>query len=92
MERKLTEFQIQCEKHLIDALGVIGKSVANRELAGQSDTYIQGMVGADLTFWIYEDGADFKSPSSHPHFEKPDYDSLDDLAKQFVDKIIECAQ
>jgi hypothetical protein len=88
MERKLTDFQVRCEARLTDALAAVGKSVSNRVLAGQSETYIRGMVGADLTFWIYEDGADFKTPSSHPIFEKPDFDSLDDLAKQFVEKIV----
>lgn len=85
---KLTDFQIQCEALLADALVAVGKSVSSREVAGQSETYIQGKVGADLTFWIYEDGADFETPSSHPIFEKPDFEKLDDLAKSFVDKII----
>jgi len=61
-------------------------------LAGQSETYIQGQVGTDLTFWIYEDGADFKTLSSHPIFERPDFDDIDDLTKQFIEKIIECAK
>jgi hypothetical protein len=92
MERKLTDFQIRYEKHLADALSAVGKSVSNRQLAGQTETYIKGDIGPDISFWIYEDGADFKTPSAHPIFEKQDFDNLNDLIKQFVDKMIENAR
>lgn len=89
MERKLTEFQIRCEKCLADALAEIGESVSGRQLAGQSETYIQGTVGPGLTFWIYEDGADFKTRSAHPVFEKSDFDSLDALIEGFARGVVQ---
>ena len=89
MERKLTDFQVQCEKRLTDALTAVGKSVSGRQLAGETETYIQGQVGNDLAFWIYEDGACIKAQGHATIFENPDFDELDDLAKQFVDKVIE---
>jgi hypothetical protein len=88
MTRKLTDFQVQCEKRLTDALATAGISVSNRHLAGKSETYIQGEVGSDLTFWIYEDGACIKAQGHATIFENPDFDKLDDLEKAFVDKLI----
>ncbi len=86
---RMTAFQVQCEKKLADALAAIGKSISDRRLAGNAETYVQGNVGADLTFWIYEDGADFKTSLSNQIFEKPDFNDLEDLSKQFVSKILE---
>lgn len=88
MERNLTDFQIRCEKRLAHALAEIGKSVSGRQLAGESETYVQGTVGPGLTFWIYEDGADFKTRSAHPVFEKPDFASLDALAEEFATAVV----
>jgi len=54
-------------------------------LAGKTERYITGGVsGLELEFWIYEDGADFKSSRGSSHFEKPDFDSLDDLTEAFT--------
>jgi len=93
VERQLTDFQIQCEKRLITALSEIGLSVSGRSLDGKTETYITGTItGTNIIFWIYEDGADFKSPNVSPGFEKPDYDSLDDLSKAFVTSIINAVE
>ncbi|MGO8929132.1 MAG: hypothetical protein ACLQU3_19870 [Limisphaerales bacterium] len=92
MERELTKFQTQCEERLTSALARIGRRVADRRLDGQSETYIEGSIkGRDITFWIYEDGADFHAGKRHRLFERPDYDSLDDLAADFVAKLTEVA-
>jgi hypothetical protein len=89
VERQLTDFQVQCEKRLISALCKIGLSIAGRSLDGEMKTYITNTVsGTNVTFWIYEDGADIKSPNGNPVFEKPDYDSLDELGKAFVNSIM----
>jgi hypothetical protein len=89
VERQLADFQIQCEKRLITALSGIDLSISGRSLDGKTETYITGTVtGTNIIFWIYEDGADFKSPNDSPVFEKPDYDSLDGLAKAFVTSVL----
>jgi len=77
--RDLTEFQLKQTR----------RSISNRTLGGQNETFITGTIDStDTTFWIYDDGADFKSAYSHPTFEKPDYESLDALAEDFVSKIL----
>lgn len=92
MERELTEFQTQCEGRLTAALAGAGRSVVSRQLDGVSETYITGRIeGCDLTFWIYRDGAGFHSGQRHRVFERPDYDSLDDLAGRFVHDMVEAA-
>jgi len=92
MERELTKFQTECEKRLTAALAQVGRSLADRRVAGISETYITGSVQCrDITFWIYEDGADFKARDRHPTFERPDYDSLDDLADAFIQQLVEAA-
>jgi hypothetical protein len=92
MERELTRFQTECEKRLTAALAAKGRRVADRRLDGISQTYITGKVeGRDITFWIYTDGADFEAGDTHPVFECPDYDSLDQLAGAFVRQLAEVA-
>ena len=91
--RDLTNFQICCEQRLSDALQQVGRAIAGRILDGQSETYVTGGVsGSDLQFWIYEDGADFKSSRGSGHFERPDFDSPDDLAVAFTASIVEAVK
>jgi hypothetical protein len=92
MERQLTSFQTECEKRLAAALAKAGKRITNRRLEGLSETYVTGNIeGHDITFWIYTDMADFAAPSGDRVFENPDYDSLDDLARKFVEELVEAA-
>jgi hypothetical protein len=86
---ELTEFQLKCERLLIESLAEARSSISNRTLGGQRETYITGTIeGTDITFWIYDDGADFKSSRGNPIFEKSDYKSLDALAEEFVASIL----
>jgi len=92
MERELTEFQTDCEMRLTTALAREGRRVTDRRLDGNSERYITGKVeGRDITFWIYKDGADFEAGDLHPVFERPDYDSLDELAGAFVEQLVATA-
>ena len=47
------------------------------------------MKSADVTFWIYEDGACIHAGRKRRHFEQPDYDSLDDLGSKFIQELVE---
>ncbi len=88
-ERNLTDFQIRCEHRLTGALKQVGKSVSGRTLGGQAETYVTGTVsGSDLEFWIYEDGANFKSPLGSRHFENLDFNSQDELAMAFTATLV----
>jgi hypothetical protein len=92
MERELTRFQTDCERRLTTALAQVGRRVAGRRLDGISETYITGKVeDRDITFWIYRDGADFEAGNLHPLFERPDFDSLDELAGAFVEQLLGAA-
>jgi|WetSurSiteA1Bulk_404760.scaffolds.fasta_scaffold104645_2 hypothetical protein len=85
---ELTEFQSKCEQKLLDRLARTGRAILDREVVEGSETYITGTIeGTRISFWIYDDGADFKSSGRGPMFEKPDYKSLDDLADDFVASI-----
>jgi len=85
-----TEFQVKCERLLIQRLAETRRSLLNRALGGKNETDVTGTIeDTDITFWIYDDGADFKSPRGNASFEKPDYKSLDALAEQFVAAILE---
>ena len=92
MERQLTRFQAECEKRLTAALAQVGRCVADRRLDGISETYITGNIkDREITFWIYRDGADFKAGDREPAFESPDFESLDDLAREFIRQLVEAA-
>jgi hypothetical protein len=89
----LTEFQIQCEKNLLQAFHLLGKSITNRKPDGQTETDITGNIAEEkITFWIYQDGADWKSSGEHRLFEKPDYRSLDDLSSAFIASILNAVE
>jgi len=90
---ELTEFQLKCERKLIDRVGAIGRLILDRTVVEGSETFITGTIqGTDISFWIYDDGADFKSRGRGPMFEKPDYKSLDDLADDFVTSIMKAIE
>jgi hypothetical protein len=93
MKRELTSFQIECERGLASALATVGRFVVDRRLDGVSETYITGSIeGRDIIFWIYADGADFHARHRHRVFERPDYDSLVDLACKFIEELTKAAQ
>ena len=86
---ELTEFQTDCEKRLSSALQRAGKTITNRRIAGESERYIVGNIqGHDITFWIYTDGADFKTPQEYPVFERPDFKSLEELSEEFTEALV----
>ena len=92
-KRELTKFQVKCEHNLVERLRTLGKSISNRTLGGKTETYITGTIeGTNISLWIYDDGADFKAAKGGPMFEKPDYKSLDDLAKGFIGSIIKAIE
>jgi hypothetical protein len=50
------EFQLNCEKALVSALGI---PIAYRKIAGVSERYITGFLpGTELKIFIYLDGAE----------------------------------
>lgn len=90
---ELTQFQTDCERRLTSALQQVGKSISNRKIDGKHEAYIVGNIaGHDITFWIYEDAADFRTPKEHPIFESPDYGSLEELATTFTESLIKAIE
>jgi hypothetical protein len=93
MERELTKFQTYCEQRLVSRLAKAGKRIANRRLDGVSETYItRNIEGSDITFWIYREMADFATRNGGRVFEKPDYDSSDELAEEFIERLVEATR
>ena len=93
MKPELTSFQTMCEKLLVAALKRVGKQIANRRIDGISETYITGNIkGTDISFRIYDEGADFQTPHKHEVFERQDYESLDELAEKFIVALVQAAK
>ena len=93
MRPELTSFQIECEKGISASLERLGKHVADRRIEGVSETYVTGTItDSDITFWIYADGADFRAPSEHRVFERPDYESVVDLGNAFIEALLKAAK
>ena len=89
MKRVLTKFQVDCEKLLSTSLEKVQKTITNRKVEGKSETFIVGDIkDHNITFWIYEDGADFKTSDMHLVFELPDYGSLNLLAEEFTASLL----
>ncbi len=90
---ELTDFQIECEKSLTTALQAVGKTIANRKIDGRTEWFITGNIkDHDITFWIYTDAADFKTPNQHPVYESPDYNSLTELADDFIQALVKATK
>ncbi len=99
----LTQFQLECERLLIERLAQAGTSISNRALGfvswplpwpltprpgpGKRRTYITGTIeGTDITFWIYEDGADFNSSHGSQEFSDGAYEEFVDVVLKTIQK------
>ena len=93
MRPELTVFQIEVEKGINDMLEHLGKHVADRRIAGISETYITGSIkDPDITFWIYPDGAALHAGRRRRAFERTDYEALSDLGCKFIEELTKAAQ
>ncbi len=86
----MNEFQINCEKSLIEALRGKGFSIRERTVS-KGDTYITGKVG-EYQFWIYDDGSDFLSDFYGKVYEKYDYDNFEELIGRFSVDLIDALE
>ena len=103
---ELTQFQLECERLLLERLAQAGSSISNRTLGflswplpapfsrwsgpGKRRTYITGTIeGTDITFWIYEAGADFNSSHGSQEFVTPKGMSPAGVAEEFVVAVLE---
>jgi hypothetical protein len=89
--RSLTEFQQKCERELCSALAARGLALADRTLAGESETYIHASVpGTDIEVYIYEDEAQFHKDGKRAGvFEHQDFSDAAQLQKAFICGVID---
>ena len=93
MRPELTAFQIEVEKGINDVLDHLGKLVADRRIAGISETYITASIkDQDVTFWIYPGGAALQLGRRYRAFERPDHEALADLGCKFIEELAKAAQ
>ena len=91
VSRSLTEFQRSCEHELSSAIAAKKLALANRALAGESETYICASVrGTDIVVYIYTDEAQFhRSGKVAGRYEHQDFRSPDGLQKGFISGVLE---
>ena len=84
---ELTAFQEKCGDEFKKVLRDLGCEFRKWEIIkGREQTYIQVDLGR-IQAWIYTDGADWKGCGRDRVYEAPDYDSLDDLQRAFIDEV-----
>lgn len=89
MPRVATAFQEQCSKTLLAKLQTLGVTPISWVFKdGEEESFYEGDFGS-VKLWIYQDMADLQSKQSHKIYEKPDYDSEDDLISAFVKGVID---
>lgn len=90
---KLTQFQIDCEAAVRDALAEVGCTIEGREILGANETYIRARLAqSDLVLYIYEDEAQFHDASGLVGlFEAPDYPTPEELQRAFVAQVVGAA-
>ena len=89
--RSLTEFQQQCEGELCSTQAARGLALADRILAGESETYIRASVrGTDIEVYIYEDEAQFHQDGKRAGvFEHQDFSDAAQLQEAFICGVID---
>ena len=86
--KEFTQFQINCEAELIEALKQVGLHVTGRRLDGIRETYVRAKISdTDYTVFIYDDEASIQEPKTDLRFESPDYDSGEELTRDFVSNV-----
>lgn len=72
---ELTEPQAECERRLSQVLAKLSTSIVDRQVVGQSETYVTGRIaGTMLVVFIYDDGeAQIHGPKSKHIFERADF-------------------
>ncbi|MBI3621124.1 MAG: hypothetical protein HY208_02915 [Nitrospirae bacterium] len=95
---ELTPFQIKCEKELRNRLRFLRVDLSDRKEWISEETwfadesiYIEATI-KNLAIWIYEDEASVSSGKNYFHFERPDFNTEDDLLHAFCDKVISLLQ
>jgi hypothetical protein len=84
----LTDFQRRCEQALDARLRRQGVEARGRTIGGVSERFIRLLV-ADLTVYIYADGADIQGPGTDDRFERPDHRDLDGLCAAFAERVMQ---
>lgn len=85
---ELTEFQSRALRQLRETVAETEWELVISTIHGQHETYLEGAVGS-IKLWIYEDGAELRTPEGESRLEKWDFDSLDDLRAEFVRQFTE---
>lgn len=86
----LTQFQIDTEVALLNALRLRSGGLRERRLGGQAETFIRALIsGSQLELYIYDDEASILGPGIDERFEAPDYPTSSDLARAFISKVLE---
>jgi hypothetical protein len=86
----MTMFQEQCINRCNSIRSINFKF---KEIVGDTETYYlsETEIGKhNVVMYIYVDEAEFKLDEKWYIFEKPDYDSENDLLNAFIDKLTEC--
>lgn len=89
-DRRLTQFQRDCESAVMVALGAVGLTFASRELLGENETYIRANVSrTGIVLYIYEDEAEVHDQEGlFGLYEAQDYPSGSELQRAFVTAVV----
>src|SRR4051812_32627972 len=92
--RSLSAFQQQCESELSSALAAEGFVLADRIVAGESESYVRASVlGTDIEVYIYDDEAQFhRGEKRAAGFEHQDFENATQLQKAFVSGVVEATK
>ena len=84
----LSQFQIKCENQLQNLLNNHQQEIIDRTIEGENERYVKGRIsGSNFWFFIYVDEAGIQGASLDLRFERPDYDSLEDLSEAFLSAV-----
>lgn len=87
----LTNFQRKCLSGLVNLISANGGKLVDTEILGIKEIYIKVEFALldtlHATAWIYEDECALDTKDDTYHFEKPDFDNLEELEISFLDLV-----
>lgn len=84
----LTDFQVRCERALLEALEFYGNRLVGRGVAEDGEPYIHGQIdGTNIEIWLYPDEAEYCAGRKRRNYEVPVFGDEDATIISFVEGI-----
>lgn len=92
-EEKLTRFQSTVEEEILRVLNLAGRSVKREIVTAEIPFFSKDpqtvihIASSSFEVWLFDDGANLLRNGNESRFERPDFDSLEELQRALLKEI-----